>query len=136
MLRINSKKAVENIRSYIAANFTSPEDLGYENIKNPTNYEEMITVIYNIFVIESRWNDADTKRYFSYYRYNAFKNWMQGLPSIFCPRYYFHDVAVEILGNILEETEQERSRYTEDQAEELLTKLIYREITKIVGEMS
>ena len=134
MLRTNSKKAVENIRSYIAANFTNPEDLGYENIKNPTNYEEMIKVIYNIFVIESRWNDADTKRYFSYYRYNAFKNWLQGLPSIFRPRYYV-GVAVEILGDILEENEYEKSRYTEDQAEELLTKLIYREITKIVGEM-
>lgn len=34
------------------------------------------------------------------------------------------------LGAILEETEQEKTRYTEQQAEQLLTSLIYRELQK------
>lgn len=32
------------------------------------------------------------------------------------------------LGDILEETEEERAKYTEMQAEEMLTRLIYREM--------
>jgi len=37
---------------------------------------------------------------------------------------------VNILGDILEETEAERNRFNEDKAAEMMTKLIYREVMK------
>lgn len=44
--------------------------------------------------------------------------------------YYYNRSAVDDLGAILEETEEEKARFTEQEAEQLLTDLIYRELTK------
>ena len=57
-------------------------------------------------------------------------SWCQGLPSVIDTCYYYNRSAVEDLGDILEETEEERNRYTEQDAERLLSCLIYREIRK------
>lgn len=43
---------------------------------------------------------------------------------------YWCPQTVDDLGAILEETDQEKARYTEQQAEQLLTDLIYRELVK------
>ena len=59
-----------------------------------------------------------------------FLEWMAGLPSIIYTGYYLHESAVEILGDMLEETPAERKRYTEAQAQDMLSKLIYRELVK------
>lgn len=59
-----------------------------------------------------------------------FERWAQGLPSAFNFDYYLGGQAVDDLGDILEETEEEKNRYSDQQAKELLTYLIYREIRK------
>ena len=68
------------------------------------------------------------------WRYNtqqeAFKNWCSGLPSVLDTCYYYNRSAVEDVKNILEETDAEANKYTEQQAEELLTSLIYRELMR------
>jgi hypothetical protein len=54
------------------------------------------------------------------------------LPSVINTLYYYNRSAITDLGDILEETEDERNRYTESQAEKLLTKLIYRTIQEAI----
>lgn len=46
--------------------------------------------------------------------------------NLFC--YYYNRSAVDDLGEILEETDEEKAKYSEQQAEELLSRLIYREM--------
>ncbi len=125
MLRTNSKKAIENIRNYIVKIY-EPED--YSNCGIDTNketFEDIKEVIKEIFEIE-----LGHFRSRQIGQYNAFFEWCQGLPSIIDTCYYYNRSAVKDLGNILEETEEERNKYTEEQAEEILTHLIYREIFK------
>ena len=57
-------------------------------------------------------------------------DWCSGLPGVLDTCYYYNRSAVDDLGAILEETDEERARYTEEQAEKMLTTLIYRELKK------
>lgn len=59
-----------------------------------------------------------------------FEEWAAGLPSILDTCYYYNRSAVDDLGAILEETDSEKARYTEQQAETRLTYLIYRELVR------
>ena len=63
-------------------------------------------------------------------RREIFKDWAQGLAlgGLFC--YYYNRSAKDDLGAILEESEAEKAKYTEQEAEEMLTRLIYRELEK------
>lgn len=60
----------------------------------------------------------------------VFIDWCQGLPSILDTCYYYNRSAVADLGDILQQSERERAQYTEEQAERLLTHLIYQELVK------
>lgn len=125
MLRTNSKKAAENIRAYIVDKF-SPED--YTN-NPPQEWPEIAAFILATFRDEKYWCPQDIH----YYHGNeqaAFADWCAGLPSVLDTCYFYNRSAVDDLGVILEETEQEKARYTEQQAEQLLTSLIYRELKK------
>lgn len=126
MLRTNCKQAVENIKRYITDHFDCS---GFNDIQEPETFDGVAETIYAIFLREKRSND-------DYYRrnrisdYEIFKDWCQGLPSILDTCYYYNRSAVDDLGNILEETEEERNRYSEDQAQEMLTQLIWREVVR------
>lgn len=129
MLRTNSKKAKANIRNYILENFT-PEN--YTDTP-PTEWHEIAVFIYDTFRYEKYCCIED----FQYYRYNewkAFLDWCSGLPSILDTCYFYNRSAIEDLGNILEQTETERSKYEESAAENLLTLLIYNELTKEINQ--
>lgn len=126
MLRTNSKKAIENIKKYITDNFDCSS---YETEKEPETFPEIAAFILDCFHSEkySRPND------FKYYHGNenaAFNDWCAGLPSVLDTCYYYNRPAVDDLGAILEETEEEKARFTESNAETLLTNLIYRELKK------
>ena len=125
MLKTNNKKARENVRNYIIAGFT-PE--GYTD-NPPQEFPEIARFILATFRNEKYHLPQD----FRYYRNNelaAFADWCAGLAGVLDTCYYYNRSAVDDLGAILEETEEEKARYTESQAEELLTNLIYRELTK------
>lgn len=120
MLKTNSKKAKENLRSYIIESTHHDDESPAENwetaktiVKN--NFEQQKLHDYNLTLIRS-----GRAR-----KYDIFKDWLQGLPSGGLGDYWYFCNAVEILGNILEETETERNRFTEDQAAEKLSLLIY-----------
>ena len=131
MLKTNSKKAVENIRQYIIDGF-NPEyiDKELQNIDlSINNFKQIASLIYADF---KRAKGYEFKRYrFTPYQ-QIFEDWAAGLPGIIDTCYYYNRSAVKDLQNILEETDAEASKYTEEQAEKRLTYLIYREITKAI----
>ena len=124
MLRSNSKKAVANIREYILQDV----DVLYDNYNYyPATEDEAIASMYGIFLDEMQYSLCRQKWV---NEYEIFRSWAQGLAlgGLFC--YYYNRSAVDDLGKILEETEEERNKYSEAEAEEMLTKLIYREMRK------
>lgn len=132
MLRTNSKKAKENIRLWILANYI-PED--YTNAfqtetgeYTPENFPEVAASIMDTFHNEKGF---DVRRYGLEI---AFIDWMQGLPSILetLPLLHGWEVA-EILGDWLEETTEEKEAYSkkdEDGQKAMKTALhlVFREI--------
>lgn len=131
MLRTNSKKAKENIRLWILANYT-PED--YTNAfqtetgeYTPENFPEVAASIMDTFHKEKGF---DVRRYGLEL---AFIDWMQGLPSILGTLPLLGWEVAEILGNWLEETAEEKEAYSkkdEDGQKAMKTALhlVFREI--------
>lgn len=127
MLKTNSKKARENIRAYIVANFGAE---GYENRPSESaTFPEIARFILEQFRAE-KYHFAQDFRYYGYNEARAFADWCAGLPSVIDTCYYYNRSAVADFGAILEETESEKNRYMETDAENLLTALIYRELTR------
>ena len=130
MLKTNNKKARENARNYIIAGFT-PE--GYTD-NPPQEFPEIARFILATFRNEKYHLPQD----FRYYRNNelaAFADWCAGLAGVLDTCYYYNRSAVDDLGAILEETEEEKAHYTEEQAENTLTFLIYRELVKGAAQL-
>lgn len=130
MLRTNSKAAKANIIEYIKQD----QDYIEESYNyTPENDNELLASVYGIFLSEKT-NELQRSNYIN--QFEIFKSWAQGLAlgGLFC--YYYNRSAVDDLGNILEETEEERNKYSEAQAEEMLTKLIYREIVKAYNNIA
>ena len=111
MLRSNSKKARENIRNYIIewdsdyirerSDYTIPED----------DVDAILAYAYDeIFRDEYKYRIEDN---YSNPCFVIFEDWAKGLAlgGLFC--YYYNRSAVDDLGAILEETEEEKGKYTE-----------------------
>ena len=130
MLRTNSKAARQNVIEYIKQD----QDYIEESYNyTPENDNELLASVYGIFLSEKTY-ELQRSNYIN--QFEIFKSWAQGLAlgGLFC--YYYNRSAVDDLGNILEETEEERNKYSEAQAEEMLTKLIYREIVKAYNNIA
>ena len=125
MLKTNSKKAAENIRAYIMNGFT-PE--GYTD-NPPQEWHEIAAFILDTFKSE-KYHLPEDFRYYHNNEFAAFADWCAGLAGVLDTCYYYNRSAVDDLGAILEETDEEKARYTEEQAEKMLTTLIYRELKK------
>ena len=137
MLKTNSKKAIDNIWAYLEGftDIINDERIAYHpefNYLQPGNRHDIATFIYYTYEVEKKKNDN---------LWNAgritdqalFNEWAQGLSMCGVFDYYtYRDDTnpVNILGDILEETENERNRYNKDAAADLLTNLIYREVIK------
>lgn len=131
MLRTNSKKAKENIRIWILANYT-PED--YANAFQtetgeymPENFPAVSASIMDVFHKEK---GVDVRRYGLEI---AFTDWMQGLPSILKTLSLLGWEVAEILGVWLEETAEEKEAYskkdeTGEKAMKTALHLVFREI--------
>lgn len=122
MLRTNTKKARENVRAYIVDGFT-PEN--YTDTA-PQEWPEIAAFILDVFRSEKPGIGA----YARMSEQERFTDWASGLPSVIDCGYYYNRSAVDDLGAILEETKAEKARFDESKAENLLTYLIYRELTK------
>lgn len=124
-MKTNTKKARENVRAYIMENFT-PENYTDEA---PEQFPEIARFILEAFRKE-KYNRAEDFRYYKSNEGAAFVDWCAGLPSVLDTCYFYNRSAVEDLGNILEETPEERKKYNEHRAECVLTYLIYNELIK------
>ena len=135
MLRTNSKKATENIRKYIMEDFEYlQERADYRNMKlDENNVDQVLALAWSIFKEEK---SGELNRYRGINEYQVFKDWASGLAlgNLFC--YYYNRSAVEDLGNILEESTAEKAKYKEENAEELLTRLIYREMNRAYNRIA
>lgn len=121
-LRTNSKKVIENIKKYVVDHYC-PWD--YENAPETNDFNTIAAVILDTFKAEYI-NDYNRREN----RQELFARWASGLPGILDTCYYYNRPAVDDLGKILEESDTEKAKYSESDAERLLTYLIYREITK------
>lgn len=125
MLKTNSKQARENIRNYIIAHY-DPDGFDFEET------DDFNTIAHNIYTT------FQAEKYYSWHNaklrgmsmQDLFREWAAGLPSILDTCYYYNRSAVDDLAAILEETDTEKSKYSEQSAEMLLTNLIYREIMR------
>ena len=122
MIRTNSKQARQNVQTYIINHF---DGCNYE-IEAPATFQETAAIILSIFRKEKPAEGGYSKMSEG----ERFADWAAGLPSILDTCYYYNRSAVDDLGAILEETAEEKARYSEAQAETLLTSLIYRELVR------
>lgn len=120
MIKSNSKKAIENIKLYIIEHFEGYDDLENMNISTFEYARDYIKEVFDKELGHFRVNQIGL--------YNAFKEWCQGLPSVLDTCCYYNRSAIKDLGDILEESEEERNKYSEEDAEERLTQLIFREV--------
>lgn len=123
MLKTNSKKARENVIRYIMDHENTAECA--ENIAENPTFDDIAAAIYSDF---SRVTNNEAYRRMSFA--DRFAEYAAGLPSIIDTCYYYNRSALDDLGEILEETEAEKEKYTESEAEKLLSMLIYREIER------
>ena len=144
MLRTNSKQARENIRAYIVVHFDGTNyapDFDYieqaqqdnaAGLRNVDIFSMVAHAIASTFYEEKCHLD---NRYQAgrISRYDLFEDWCSGLPSILDTCYYYNRSAVNDLGEILQESDEEKAKYSEQQAEKRLTQLIYREIYSVKG---
>ena len=128
MLRSNCRKAVENIRAYIMENFDCSNYDEYRDV-DTSDWAQVQETLIHCFYNERLKHDNQYKAH-RIGKQELFFDWCQGLPSILDTCYYYNRSAVDDLANILEETDAEKKRFTESQAEEKLTWLIYREVFK------
>lgn len=127
MLKTNSKQVRQNVRAYILSHFEPyPEDAGGINTDD---FSDVAMYICNTLYEEYRLFERVQMRRFKTVQ-NAFVEWCRGLPTILDTCYYYNRSAVDDLGDILDETPEERSRFSEEQAEDLLSRLMYLELTK------
>ena len=121
-LKTNSKKARENIRQWILDNLGSDYEAG--------TFQEAAKIINEHFYAEMIKHDNRYKAG-RVSRFELFKDWTSGLPGALCCDDIYLRPVVPVLARILEETEAEASKYSEDQAEAKLVALIYRELEAV-----
>ncbi len=131
MLRTNSKKAMENIRKEIRDAYEAAEEyFVYDGKEMKTDFPDICRDILGAFKSEK----LDGNKIYQSGRVSKqemFADWMAGLPTAFpVSDDIFLRSAVDFLGNILEETEEEKERFTDEQAEKLSCNLLYRELEK------
>ena len=131
MLRTNSKQVTDKIKTIITDCYNdSSEYYGWDGREMATDYKGICKDILSAFEIEKVKHDMRYKAN-RIGKQDLFYEWMQGLPTAF---YVADDIflkeAVDYLGDLLEQTEKERSKYTSEQAEKTLCWLFYRELTR------
>ena len=119
MLRSNSKKVIEKVRSYI----TNGIDPDYFGLSEAPDFPSACKLILTACENEKRYSRSRSG-------FETFRDWAQGLPTALNTCYYYNVSAVNLLADWLEETDSEKEKYSECQAEEMITRLIYRELAK------
>ena len=124
MLKTNSKKVTQKIKNWVIKNsdFRGYDDLP---VKSPSSFADYAANIYFIFKQErSNYKDFEQK---------AFIDWLVGLPvSLNSADYYYNNSAIDILGDILEQTSEEKNKFDAWEAGRMMSYLVYKNIIKEV----
>lgn len=144
MLKTNSKAFLLKVDHYITSRFVVWYDDNESflpaakrnqiNTALDSNDMKMISnIILESFYIQAIKNTPAAKRAAVDHRYSVdvyrcFKNWASGLPFILNCDYYYKVSAIDLLGDMLEETDEERNKFSESQAEEMLTLVLYKRL--------
>lgn len=125
MWKTNSAQARANVRQYIRENtdFSDYPALKMIDAKEAT-FSSLSVDILNVFRTEKLYVMNKHNEFLT------FLEWTQGLPPALDCCYWYNRSAVDDLGKILEQTPEEKSKYSESNAGLMLTKLIYRELIK------
>ena len=118
-MKTTTKEARQNIRQYILDHFDS---CGYD-FSGPCSFPNVARFILAVHAEEKGYTNEQ-----------VFIDWAQGLPSVLDTCYFYNRSAVDDLGEILEQSEREKAKYTEREAELMLTHLIYRELKRGAAE--
>lgn len=128
-MKTTTKEARQNIRQYILDHF---DPCGYD-FTGPCSFPNVARFILAVHAEEKAYSPEYQSRK-GYTNEQVFTEWAQGLPSVLDTCYYYNRSAVDDLGEILEQSEREKAKYTEQEAEQLLTHLIYRELKRGAAE--
>ena len=126
MLKSNTKIARQRIRKYITDGFTSLDD--YE----PTTEREVAQYILDEFCAEYINHNKNWQRQYGSYQ-NAFECWCAGLPTVLDTTFFYNVSAIDLVGDLLDETEEERNRFPETTAAVFMARLIWRELFAMGG---
>ena len=125
-MRSTSKEARAAFRAYIMEHF---DPSGYTD-EIQQDWPSVARFILETFRSEKYHLPQDL----SYYHRNeaaAFEDWASGLPSVLDCCFWYNRSAVDDLGAILRQTEEEKAKYTEAEAEKRLTWFIYRTLKEV-----
>lgn len=129
-LRSNSRQARANLRRYICEHMEPDNYTGCDlEFTGPASFPNVAHWLYKVFSVEmpaaNRPGCTTAQR---------FEDWCSGLPSALDTCFWYNRSAVDDLGSILQQTPEQKAKYTEGQAEKELTRLIFREIEKEVNK--
>ena len=140
MRRSTTKEVKEIIKNYIMSNFEDIKgdyinkdgkaysaDLEIMETVNSANYREVCNAILTIFKAEKLTHDNRYKAG-RISKQDLFIEWCSGLCSAIDTSYYYNVCAVDLLGNWLDQTEAEKNKFSESEAEYRISSLIYREL--------
>ena len=122
MLRTYSKKVSERVRELIA---NRTED-GNGEVKD---FRKAVAIIAQEW---GNFKNPNTAAYYDNDICKAFKSFANGLPNNLFD-YIVRGDTVKLVGDMLEQTEQERAKYSDSEACDLLTYMIYSEISKVAA---
>ena len=124
-LRTNSKVVKDRIKDYIVRCIESVED-----VPELKSFPEMAHFVMADF---DKWCSG---RRPTYNMQDYFEEYCKECPWTNVGDFYLrtYENAIDILGEILEETEDEQNKYSMEQAEHLLMALIFRELRKGVQD--
>jgi hypothetical protein len=122
MLKTNSEKARKNLENYITVHTDFSNYDGFPAVGFPDLCRRVLDIFHaEMQPVGNRAGMSEPE---------LFNEWAMGLPAALDTCYYYNRSAVDDLGGILEQSQAERSKYSERQSEKLLTSLLYRELKK------
>ena len=134
MIKSYTRAAKEAIKKYIIDS-ASEYLTECEYITEGATYDQIKDAIARAFIKEKMTNYASAKEtaevlkwYYNNNLFAAFTDWGQGLSCGALFDYFCGCSAVDLVGGWLQETEEERNKFDEDDAEEYATQLLFREL--------
>lgn len=131
MRKLNCKEVNEALKNEIMDSYESADEYyTYDGAEMKTEYNDICKDILKMFECEKLNGDLRYKAS-NMSKQDLFVEWMSGLPGSFpvsCD--IFLGSAAEWLGNILDETETEKQKYSDSKAERTSCLILYRELNK------